>query len=126
LLKKWIQGTLDPYKIRAGDITIVACSDAYLLKANREFLKHDYYTDIITFDYSSDTFISGDLLISIERVRENASRFSLSFKDELNRVIIHGVLHLLGYKDKVKQDKLAMTDAENKALLRFNELIISQ
>lgn len=108
-----------------GDITIVACSDDYLLKANRDFLNHDYFTDIITFDYSTDLVVSGDLLISIDRVKDNAIQLSLPFNDELNRVTIHGVLHLLGHKDKSKRDKEAMTVAENLSLIRLNELIAS-
>lgn len=126
MLKDWIKGTIDLFNIRVGDITIVACSDDYLLKTNRDFLNHDYYTDIITFDYSSETIISGDLLISIDRVKDNASQLKSSFDQELNRVIIHGVLHLLGHKDKSKKDKASMTQAENEALLRFNMLNIKQ
>lgn len=97
-----------------------------MLQANQDYLKHDYFTDIITFDYSTEEFISGDLLISIDRVKENASSLNIPFSDELNRVVIHGVLHLLGHKDKSKKDKLAMTDAENNALFRLNELIVNK
>lgn len=119
-MKAWISDTIHEYDIRTGDITIVACSDDYLLVTNRDFLNHDYYTDIITFDYSEEGVVAGDLLISVDRVLENAKSLNLPFEDELYRVIIHGILHLLGFKDKKKSDKLAMTDAENKALKRFN------
>lgn len=119
-MKAWISDTIHEYDIRTGDITIVACSDDYLLVTNRDFLNHDYYTDIITFDYSEEGVVAGDLLISVDRVLENAKSLNLPFEDELYRVIIHGILHLLGFKDKKKSDKLAMTDAENKALKRLN------
>jgi probable rRNA maturation factor len=119
-LKAWISDTIHEYDIRTGDITIVACSDDYLLVTNRDFLNHDYYTDIITFDYSEKGVVAGDLLISVDRVLENAKSLNLPFENELHRVIIHGILHLLGFKDKKKSDKLAMTDAENKALKRLN------
>jgi probable rRNA maturation factor len=121
-LKAWISDTIHEYDIRTGDITIVACSDDYLLVTNRDFLNHDYYTDIITFDYSEKGVVAGDLLISVDRVLENAKSLNLPFENELHRVIIHGILHLLGFKDKKKSDKLAMTDAENKALKRLNYL----
>jgi probable rRNA maturation factor len=99
-----------------GDITIIFCSDDYLLEVNREHLKHDYYTDIITFDYSDFPTVSGDLFISVDRVKENASDFNVSFEHELHRVIIHGFLHLCGYFDKTNEDEILMRSKENQAL----------
>lgn len=96
-----------------GDITVVFCSDDYLLEVNRTYLDHDYYTDIITFDYSDLGILSGDLFISIDRVKENAQDFSDSFENELKRVVFHGVLHLCGYKDKSEEDEKTMRIKEN-------------
>ncbi|MEN9303201.1 MAG: hypothetical protein RL264_1630 [Bacteroidota bacterium] len=96
-----------------GDITVVFCSDDYLLQVNRTYLDHDYYTDIITFDYSDLGILSGDLFISLDRVKENAQDFSDSFENELKRVVFHGVLHLCGYKDKSKKDEKIMRIKEN-------------
>ena len=111
--KKWINETINNEQKRVGDISIVFCSDDYLLKVNNEFLKHDFYTDIITFDYCEDDLISGDLMISIDRVKENAETSKGLFIDELHRVIIHGVLHLLGYHDKSKEDIRVMRERED-------------
>lgn len=99
-----------------GDLTIIFCSDDYLLEVNREHLYHDYYTDIITFDYSDFPTVSGDLFISVDRVKENAIDFNVSFEHELHRVIIHGFLHLCGYFDKTNEDELLMRSKENQAL----------
>ena len=99
-----------------GDISLVFCSDEYLLEMNKKHLNHDYYTDIITFDYTEEGTVSGDLFISVDRVRENASDNKVMFHVELNRVVGHGVLHLLGYKDKSEGDQEEMTLKENWAL----------
>ena len=96
--------------------SIIFCSDEYLLEMNRTHLDHDYYTDIITFDYTDNQIVSGDLFISVDRVRENASDFNVSFQHELHRVIIHGVLHLCGYKDKSDEEEKLMRSKENNAL----------
>ena len=96
-----------------GELNYVFCSDKYLLKVNQDYLKHDYYTDIITFDYSEGGEISGDIFISIDRVGENAKIFGVSFEDELRRVVIHGVLHIIGYKDKTEDEQKQMTEKEN-------------
>lgn len=120
--KNWITTVILNYKkIKIGDINLIFCDDEYLLSINKEYLNHDYYTDIITFDYSNETIISGDLYISIERVDDNAKSLDIDFNNELNRVIIHGILHLLGYKDKSSKDKSIMTTHENKSLLLFKE-----
>lgn len=96
-----------------GDISIIFCSDEYLLKINEQYLGHNYYTDIVTFDYVENSVISGDLFISLDRVRDNAKELNIAFKEELNRVIIHGVLHLTGYKDKTEAEKKVMREKEN-------------
>ena len=96
-----------------GDITFVFCDDNYLHKINLEFLDHDTYTDIITFDYSAGNEIVSEVYISVDRVAENAKKFSQTFENEIHRVMIHGVLHLCGYKDKLAKDKQIMRDKEN-------------
>lgn len=97
-----------------GSINFIFCSDEYLFQLNQKYLKHDTYTDIITFDSSvEETEISGDIFISLERVKENSKQFSGSFVKELHRVMIHGILHLLGYKDKSPKDKEAMSGKED-------------
>ena len=94
-------------------IQFVFCSDVYLLELNQQYLHHDTLTDIITFDYREGKKISGDIFISIDRVRENAGKFNVLFKEELHRVMIHGILHLCGYKDKDKKSKMLMTEKED-------------
>ena len=96
-----------------GDITFVFCDDNYLHKINLEFLDHDTYTDIITFDYSVGNEVISEIYISIDRVAENAKKYSQTFENEIHRVMIHGVLHLCGYKDKLAEDKQIMRDKEN-------------
>lgn len=122
ILKQWIVSTIEKKKRKAGDINFIFCSDEHLLGINKQYLDHDTYTDIVTFDYSKEDpkkKISGDIFISIDRVKENAEKFSKSFEDELHRVIIHGVMHLLGYKDKTKATKEEMTKEEDHALKRL-------
>jgi len=99
-----------------GDLSYIFCDDSYLLNINKEYLDHDYFTDIITFDYTEDNIISGDIFISIDRVKENAYNLNLSFIDELHRVIIHGVLHLCGYKDKTEIEASTMRQLEDNSL----------
>ncbi|MCC6700902.1 MAG: rRNA maturation RNase YbeY [Fluviicola sp.] len=99
-----------------GDVTLIFCSDDYLLEMNLTHLNHDYYTDIITFDYSEDNIVSGDLFISYDRVVDNATSFSSSVKDELHRVCVHGLLHLCGYKDKSVEDEQLMRQKEDEML----------
>jgi rRNA maturation RNase YbeY len=102
-----------------GDVAIVLCSDEYLLKVNQDFLNHDYYTDIITFDYCENGIINGDLLISIDRVLENSIKEKTDFSDELHRVVFHGALHLCGFKDKSKKDIEVMRFKESYYLNLF-------
>lgn len=120
LVSAWVSSVVLKHKKTLGDICVVSCSDEYLLTVNIEHLGHDYYTDIITFDYSEGNEISGDLLISFERVKENAKNHGVGFQEELRRVIIHGVLHLVGYKDKTDKEVLEMREKENEALKMFH------
>ncbi len=96
-----------------GEISVVFCSDEYLLEMNKEYLNHDYYTDIITFDYVEGETISGDLFISLDRVKENATKFNISVLKELYRVVFHGTLHLVGYNDKSEEEQQIMRQKEN-------------
>ena len=96
-----------------GDVSVIFCDDEYLLRINEEYLNHSYYTDIITFDYCENSVISGDLYISLERITENAEKFKTTFKKELYRVIFHGLLHLVGYKDKTPAEQLIMRNKED-------------
>jgi probable rRNA maturation factor len=96
-----------------GDVSVIFCSDDYLLKINEQYLNHDYYTDIVTFDYVENSVISGDLFISVDRVEENAGQLGVSFDEELYRVIFHGILHLCGFKDKTNAEKEMMREKED-------------
>jgi rRNA maturation RNase YbeY len=114
--KKWIVNIINSFDKNIGDIIFVFCSDKHILKVNNDFLKHDYYTDIITFDYCKKNIVSGDLVISTDTVKSNALKFNKEFKDELHRVVIHGILHLLGFKDATDSEKTEMRNQEDKAL----------
>lgn len=103
-------------KKHAHSISFIFCSDNYLKKINSEFLKHEHFTDVITFNYNVKKRLSGDIFISSERVKDNAKTYSISFKEELARVMIHGVLHLIGYNDKTEKDKKLMRKNENEFL----------
>ena len=105
-----------------GDIVCLFCDDNYLLNINIKYLNHDYFTDVITFDYCEKDIISGDILISLERVVENAKKYNVSFLTEFYRVVIHGLLHLLGYNDKTKSEKELMRKKENYYLLKYKEI----
>lgn len=112
----WIKAVAASYGRKTGDIGYMFVSDEKILEVNREYLGHDYYTDIITFDYDEDDTISGDVVISLDTVRTNAELFGKSYDDELHRVIIHGILHLCGVNDKGPGEREIMEAAENKAL----------
>ena len=112
-LRSWIESIAKKEGAVVEQLSFVFCSDNYLLRINQDFLNHDYFTDIITFDLGSKKRLSSEIYISIDRVRENAETFQVPFKEELHRVIIHGVLHLLGYGDKSPQQKHRMTNKEN-------------
>lgn len=119
--KDWINLCVEQENGKIETVNVIFCDDEYLLEINKTHLNHDYYTDIITFDYSEGKTISGDIFISIDRVADNAFDFKAGFNNELARVIIHGFLHLLGYKDKTDEDQEVMTQKENDCLLlRFH------
>ena len=113
---EWIKAVAASYRKRVGEIAYIFCSDEKILEVNRQYLEHDYYTDIITFDYTEGNRISGDLFISLDTVRTNAEQFDQPYERELYRVIIHGVLHLCGINDKGPGEREIMEEAENKAL----------
>lgn len=119
-LSNWISKCIEDRGFTEGEINYIFCDDEYLLKLNVEFLEHDTFTDIISFDYTLGKLISGDIFISIERVRENALEFTQTFDNELNRVMIHGILHYLGLKDKSDNDKISMRAEEDKCLKLLN------
>ena len=112
----WVKAVAASYGKRVGDIAYVFCDDEEILRVNREYLQHDYYTDIITFDYSEGDTIAGDLFISLDTVRTNAAQFDTTYDEELRRVIIHGILHLCGINDKGPGEREQMEAAENQAL----------
>ena len=113
-IRQWITDTIHAEGYKLKELTYIFCTDEYLLQINQQYLDHDTYTDIITFDNSEkEKVIVGDIFISIERIRENAGKFSLTETDELHRVIIHGALHLVGYTDKTSADKKKMTLKED-------------
>lgn len=119
-VRNWIAETVkaEGFK-RIAELSFVFCSDTYLLAINKEYLDHDTYTDIVTFDTSEDEdVIAGDIFISVDRTRENAAKFAVSDTDELHRVLIHGILHLCGFLDKTKTDKELMTAKENEYLAK--------
>ncbi len=114
--EQWLSEVTRLENKKLGDVTLIFCSDEYLLNINQTYLDHDYYTDIITFDYTEGDFVSGDLYISVDRVSENAEINNVSFLNELNRVVVHGVLHLCGYKDKSDEEEKQMRRKEDDAL----------
>ena len=116
VLKRWIKMVAERQGYRVGTIAYGFCSDAHIIEANRRYLQHDYFTDIITFDYSQHGQLDGDLLISIDTVRSNADALGIPFSDELHRVMIHGVLHLMGYNDSSDNEMIEMRAQEDGAL----------
>lgn len=112
----WVKRVAASYGRKVGDVAYIFCDDEEILRINRQYLQHDYYTDIITFDYDEDNVISGDLFISLDTVHTNAEQLGVSYEQELNRVIIHGILHLCGINDKGPGEREIMEAAENKAL----------
>lgn len=115
-IRNWVKAVAATYQKKVGDIGYLFCSDERILEVNRQFLQHDYYTDIITFDYCQGNRIAGDLVISLDTVRTNAEQFGAEYETELNRVIIHGILHLCGINDKGPGEREIMEAEENKAL----------
>lgn len=118
----WVKAVAATYGKRVGEVAYVFCDDEEILKVNRQYLKHDYYTDIITFDYCEGDLLSGDLFISLDTVRSNAELFGKTYEDELHRVIIHGILHLVGINDKGPGEREIMEAAEDKALVLLKEM----
>jgi len=119
-LEKWIESVILNQGYTLGEVNYIFCDDVYLHKLNVEFLQHDTLTDVISFDNTVGKNINGDIFISIDRVKENANDFKVSFEEELQRVMIHGVLHYLGYKDKTPQDESEMRHQEDNALMLLN------
>lgn len=123
LNNRWLRTVAESEMKRIGDIAVIFCSDGYLLDVNRKYLGHDYFTDIITFDYCEGERLSGDLFISVDSVRENAVEYGTEFGNELNRVMVHGLLHLIGYDDHTEEDVKTMREKENHYLeIRSNIL----
>lgn len=120
-LTDWIKSVITKEGKKTGELNFIFCSDAHLITINRQYLQHDDYTDIITFDYCENKKVIGDIFISVDRIKENAEKFKVSFEAELHRVMIHGVLHLCGYKDKSPEDKKNMTRLEDESLSTRNE-----
>lgn len=124
----WINNLIRESGCLTGEINFIFCSDEYLLKVNRDYLDHDYYTDIITFDYSElsgkQKEISGDVFISIDRIKENAISYKTGFENELRRVMAHGILHIIGFKDKTNEQKVIMREKENYGLVLYDKLVL--
>ena len=117
---RWIRAVAADYGFSVGNINYIFCSDERELAVNREFLGHDYYTDIITFDYSTPSMLNGDIFISLDTVRSNAEELKVSFDEELRRILIHGILHLTGQGDKTPETKAEMTRKEDLALAKWS------
>lgn len=119
-VNRWIRETAAGYGYKVGEIAYVFCSDEKILEVNRQYLQHDYYTDIITFDYTEGHVISGDIFISVDTVADNARELNITFDDELLRILIHGILHLCGQDDKTPELRQEMTRKENEALKNYS------
>lgn len=115
-MTSWIEHVAAGYGKRVGEVHYIFCSDERILEVNREFLGHDYYTDHIGFDYTVDNILSGDLFLSLDTIRSNAEMLGEKYERELHRVIIHGILHLIGFKDKTPEERREMEAAEDAAL----------
>lgn len=124
LIRKWLKMVAGSEMKKLGDINIIFCSDNYILDVNMKYLQHDYFTDIITFDYCEGDFLSGDLFISIDSVKENSIFYNTEFLNELNRVMVHGVLHLIGYDDHCDEDIAMMRSKEDYYLNVLSSLTV--
>jgi len=122
-IRNWIINSIENEQCILGSINYIFTSDNYLLNVNKEYLNHDYFTDIITFNYCQENLINGDIYISIDTVENNSQRFDVSFLDELHRVMIHGVLHLIGFDDITEEQKQIMKQKENEYLERVKNLL---
>jgi rRNA maturation RNase YbeY len=117
---RWLERVItDEYRLTAGEVAVIFCTDDYLLQINKQYLHHDYYTDVITFDYSEPPIVSGDVFISIDTVRRNAKRYGATFYEELRRVIVHSILHLCGEDDHTELQQKLMQTAEDRYLKLF-------
>lgn len=125
-IRQWVALVAESYGRKCAPINYIFCNDERIITVNRQFLQHDYYTDIITFDYSHGTRISGDLFISLETVLSNSEMQQVSYEEELHRVIIHGILHLCGINDKGPGEREIMEAAENRALAMLHHLRANQ
>ena len=126
IISSWVRSVADSFGKQLGAVTYIFCDDEEILRINKLYLEHDYYTDIITFDYSDGNVISGDLFISLDTVKTNADLYHVDYEDELLRVIIHGILHLCGWKDKSTEEEKAMREQENRALAIYKQLCLSK
>lgn len=117
---EWIESVIESENKELNEINYIFCDDEYLLEINKQYLDHDYYTDVISFDYTEEGLIAGDIFISIDRVKENASNLGISFEEELKRVVIHGVLHYCGYKDKNPIEEEIMRSKEDEKIKMFH------
>jgi rRNA maturation RNase YbeY len=120
IINRWITDTAADYKKKIGKVTYIFCNDERILEVNKQYLNHDYYTDIITFDYSDGRIISGDIFISIDTIKSNAEEYNESLDSELQRIMIHGILHLCGQDDKTPELRKEMTEKENRAIHNLN------
>ncbi|UOU99339.1 rRNA maturation RNase YbeY [Chryseobacterium daecheongense] len=118
---KWLEDLILTEGKKLGEINYIFCDDEYLLKVNQDYLQHDYYTDIITFDYVKGKTISGEIFVSLQRISDNASTLSKNYEEELRRVLGHGILHLCGYKDKTEEEEREMRRKEDVYLARYLE-----
>ena len=123
LVRAWLKLVVDGYGREVGNLNYIFCDDNRILEINKEFIGHDYYTDIITFDYSDPKVVHGDMYISLDTVFTNSKKFNTSYKDELMRVIVHGLLHLCGIDDKGPGERAIMESAENDALFKLKNMI---
>jgi probable rRNA maturation factor len=117
---KWLEDIILSEGKKLGEINYIFCDDEYLLKVNQDYLQHDYYTDIITFDYVKGKTISGEIFVSLQRISDNASTLSRDYEEELRRVLAHGILHLSGYKDKTEEEEKLMRNKEDHYLAKYN------
>ena len=117
----WLEDIILSEEKKLGEINYIFCDDEYLLKVNQDYLQHDYYTDIITFDYVKGKTISGEIFVSLQRISDNASTLSKNYEEELRRVLAHGILHLCGYKDKTEEEELLMRSKEDFYIAKYTK-----
>lgn len=120
--KQWLEDLILSEGKKLGEINYIFCDDEYLLKINQDYLQHDYYTDIITFDYVKGKTISAEIFVSLQRISDNASTLSREYEDELRRVLAHGILHLIGYKDKTEEEEKEMRRMEDLYLAKYKDI----